>query len=397
MIFHTDMSQSSFRTPSPNALLLLEDGTEFTGYGIGMAGLTTGELCFNTAMTGYQEILTDPSYYGQIITFTMPHIGNVGCNEEDTESRAAHAKGLVIREPITAPSSWRAASTLDTWLTEKGLTGISGIDTRALTLHIRRHGHLRAAIAYHTGGIKAIDREAVQRALASTPSMAGAEMTAFVRREAAEPWSEGVWRSSVEAAAEYHVVAVDYGAKSNILRLLVEKGCSLSVVPGDASAESILALKPDGVFLSNGPGDPAATGLFAVPVIIALLERGIPLFGICLGHQLLALSLGAATEKMPQGHRGANHPVQALATKKVEITSQNHGFAVSRTALPAEVEVTHLSLFDGTVQGIRHRSLPAFSVQYHPESSPGPHDSEYLFDAFIEMMRTHKTGGAEKK
>ena len=384
------MPEASHFAPPLTALLLLEDGTEFTGYGIGAEGITSGELCFNTAMTGYQEILTDPSYYGQIITFTMPHIGNVGCNDEDAESPVVFAKGLIIREPMTESSNWRATASLSGWLKERGLTGISGIDTRALTLHMRAHGHPRAVIAYHAEGVAAIDRKTLQERLASTPSLEGAEMTAFVKREMHEPWTEGVWRSPGVKEAGFHVVAIDYGAKSNILRLLVEKGCRLDVVAGDTPAAEILALQPDGVFLSNGPGDPAATAAFAVPVIQALLARGVPVFGICLGHQLLALALGASTEKLHQGHRGANHPVQSLRTKKVEITSQNHGFVVSLDSVPEAMEVTHLSSFDGTIEGIRHRNLPAFSVQYHPESSPGPHDSEYLFDHFIDLMQASR-------
>jgi carbamoyl-phosphate synthase small subunit len=381
--------------PSPNALLILEDGTEYEGMGIGAEGVTYGELCFNTAMTGYQEILTDPSYYGQIITFTTPHIGNIGCNSDDGESHIAHARGMVIREPLTPSSNWRAEEGLNAWLSKRGITGISGVDTRALTNTMRRTGHPRVAIAYRAEGINRVDRIALLNALNVMPEMAGTELTQHVRSQENSQWEKGVWRGRQALAApttndSFHVVAIDYGAKHNILRLLVEKGCRVTVMPSNISVEAILAVAPDGVFLSNGPGDPAETGKFAVPMIQGVMEQNIPIFGICLGHQLLALALGAKTEKLHQGHRGANHPVKALESGRVEITSQNHGFVVCRDPLPPHMEVTHISLFDGSIEGIRHATKPAFSVQYHPESSPGPHDSEYLFDQFVAMMAAHK-------
>jgi carbamoyl-phosphate synthase small subunit len=381
---------SSWILPKPNAVLLCEDGTEYEGYGIGAEGVTIGELCFNTSMTGYQEILTDPSYHGQIVTFTAPHIGNVGCTEEDMESDGYGAAGLVIREPITEPSNWRASAHLHDWLGLRDVTGISGIDTRALTIHMRQHGHPRVAIAYDTAGNHHIDRGALVAALSQLPSMKGAELTQHVRCQSAYGWSQGAWSLmggySDAHATSKHVVALDFGAKHNILRMLVHAGCRVTVVPSTMSADQILELQPDGVFLSNGPGDPMATAAFAVPTIRALLERTVPIFGICLGHQLLALALGARTDKMYQGHRGGNHPVQHVASGKVEITSQNHGFVVRSDDLPDTVEVTHISLFDGTIEGFRHKTKPAFSVQYHPESSPGPHDSRYLFQQFVQMM-----------
>ena len=388
--------------PTPNALLLLADGTVFSGYGIGATGNIAGEVCFNTAMTGYQEILTDPSYSGQVITFTAPHIGNVGCNVDDIESLDAGAAtafgacGLILREAITAPSSFRSSVHFDTWLAQRGITGISGVDTRALTRHIRTHGSQNCAIAYlsanHPAGVTREELlKKAKAALEAAPDMDGLELAAHATTKTTHDWTHPRWAltpdAAQNAAVAHHVVAVDYGVKYNILRSLVSSGCRLTVVPATATAEDILALKPDGLFLSNGPGDPAATAHYALPTIKKLIDSKLPIFGICLGHQLLGLALGARTEKMKQGHRGANHPVKDLTTGKVEITSQNHGFAVSDQGLPADVEVTHRSLFDGTVQGIRHKTLPIFSVQGHPEASPGPHDSQYLFMRFTDMMQ----------
>jgi carbamoyl-phosphate synthase small subunit len=376
--------------PTPNAILLFENGTEFQGYGIGVEGMAFGELCFNTAMNGYQEILTDPSYYGQIITFTTPHIGNVGANIEDFESNNVKAQGLVLRELPTNYSNWRAQSNFNNWLINHEITGISGVDTRQITNYIRREGHPKVAIAFHEGGLREIDRGAIIAELTSTKDMNGAELTHFVRTEVSYEWDKPIWHFGGDAQninADLHVVAIDYGAKLNILRHLVERGCKVTVVSGKTPLSEILALNPDGVFLSNGPGDPAATGVFAAEIIKGLIEKNIPIFGICLGHQLLSLALGAKTEKLYQGHRGANHPVKNLRNGKVEITSQNHGFVVGSDTLPDCVEVTHISLFDGTIEGIKHKTKPAFSVQYHPESSPGPHDSLYLFDEFIKIMR----------
>ena len=396
--------------PAPNAALMLADGTVFFGYGIGQVGTMSGEICFNTAMTGYQEILTDPSYAGQIITFTFPHIGNVGANEEDIESEDSlqspvsslqkkeaqivplGAQGLILREAITEPSSFRATSHLNDWLTARGITGISGIDTRALTRHIRLNGAQNCAIVVASRQSPATSEELVKKtseALGQAPDMNGLELAAHVTTKKNYEWTEQRWelgKGHPQRTGDYHVVAIDYGVKRNILRSLASSGVRLTVVPATATAEEILAMNPDGVFLSNGPGDPAATGSYAVPTIKKLVVSGKPIFGICLGHQMLGIALGCRTEKMRQGHRGANHPVKDLHTGKVEITSQNHGFAISVTNLPDDVEVTHRSLFDGTIQGIAVKGKPIFSVQGHPEASPGPHDSQYLFERFVEMM-----------
>ncbi len=391
--------------PTPNAALLLADGTVFFGYGVGKPGATSGEICFNTAMTGYQEILTDPSYTGQIITFTFPHIGNVGANMEDVETVKPTVAGLILREPITAPSNFRSQHPLDQWLEMQGITGICGIDTRALTRHIRLKGAQNCAIVVVSGQSPVAREELLKKAKAAleqAPDMNGLELAAHVTTKANYEWKTKRW----ELGAGYtdhrilstdhssHVVAIDYGCKQNILRSLASAGCRLTVLPATASAEDVLALKPDGVFLSNGPGDPAATGQYAVPTIKKLMAAGLPIFGICLGHQMLGIALGCRTEKMKQGHRGANHPVKDLATGKVEITSQNHGFAISDQGLPADVEVTHRSLFDGTIQGIRVKGQPIFSVQGHPEASPGPHDSQYLFQQFVDLMTKNKKKAA---
>lgn len=378
--------------PAPNAALMLGDGTVFFGYGIGALGTTSGEICFNTAMTGYQEILTDPSYAGQIITFTFPHIGNVGANGEDIESQIPRAAGLIVREAITEPSNFRASAHLDAWLKTHDLRGISGIDTRALTRHIRLKGAQNCAIAYleTKGDAKAELLKKVKQALDIAPDMNGLELAAHVTTTNNFAWSQGRFALGEGYVDQHangpHVVAIDYGVKANILRSLASAGVRLTVVPATTTAEEILALKPAGVFLSNGPGDPAATGSYAVPVIKKLIEADVPIFGICLGHQMLGIALGCRTLKMKQGHRGANHPVKDEQTGKVEITSQNHGFAISDEGLPEEVVVTHRSLFDGTIQGIRHKTKPIFSVQGHPEASPGPHDSQYLFARFVAMM-----------
>ncbi len=383
--------------PTQNAALLLADGTVFSGYGIGKAGTASGEICFNTAMTGYQEILTDPSYTGQIITFTFPHIGNIGTNVEDVEAEKPSVSGLILREPITAPSNFRAVSHFNNWLEMQGITGICGIDTRALTRHIRLKGAQNCAIAFAPAATREALVKQARAALEAAPDMNGLELAAHVTTQANHAWNKQRWelgKGYPELRGDEknlpHIVAIDYGVKQNILRSLASVGCRLTVVPATASAEDILALKPAGVFLSNGPGDPAATGHYAVPVIKKLLEANMPIFGICLGHQMLGIALGARTLKMNQGHRGANHPVKDLRTGKVEITSQNHGFAISDEGLPEHVEVTHRSLFDGTIQGIRHKTKPAFSVQGHPEASPGPHDSFYLFQRFVEMLHQPK-------
>lgn len=381
------------------AVLLLADGAAFYGHAVGAPGVAPGELCFNTAMTGYQEILTDPSYAGQIITFTFPHIGNTGVNDEDAESQRAVAQGLVLREDITAPSNWRQAGGLDAWLRAQQVTGICGVDTRALTRRLRLGGAVNGLIyAPESGRVNPDMPELAElRAkLAGHPSLEGEDLVSRLDEKPAADWREPLWSHDNATVKQPEdgplVVALDFGMKDNIARHLVSRGCRVRMVPGRTPVEEILALKPDGVFLSNGPGDPAATGAWALPTIRALLEKDLPLFGICLGHQLLALALGAQTEKMFQGHRGANHPVLERETGKVEITSHNHGFTVSRASLPSGVKETHTSLFDDTVQGIRLDGRPVFSVQYHPEASPGPHDSGYLFGRFVDTLHPRHPG-----
>ncbi|MER2520554.1 MAG: glutamine-hydrolyzing carbamoyl-phosphate synthase small subunit [Bdellovibrionales bacterium] len=392
------MDKASLRqragAPAPTTctgLLVLADGTVFEGQGLGATGNAVGEVCFNTSMTGYQEILTDPSYAGQIITFTFPHIGNIGTNAEDIESSKPAARGLVLRADITSPSNWRSTQHLQDWLTKNNLIGLSGIDTRALTRRIRDGGAPNGVIAHAPDG--KFDLEALRKTAKDWPGLDGMDLALDVACAAPYEWKEGLWRAA-PPTPNFHVVAIDYGAKRNILRCLAQAGCRVTIVPAQTKAEDIFALNPDGVFLSNGPGDPAATGVYSVPVIQAVLDRGIPLFGICLGHQMLGLALGGRTTKMPRGHRGANHPVKDLQTGRVEITSQNHGFCVITETLPPTAEVTHVSLFDGSNEGLRLKNKPAFSVQYHPEASPGPHDSHYLFRRFIEMMES--SNGARK-
>ena len=376
------------RPDRATGVLVLHDGSVLWGYGIGAVGAAVGEVCFNTSMTGYQEILTDPSYAGQIITFTFPHIGNVGTNPEDIETVTPAARGLVIRADITTPSNWRSTQHLDHWLQKHGLVGLSGLDTRRLTRRIRDGGAPNGVIAHDPDG--RFDLDALKARAAAWPGLDGMDLALEVSCRQSYRWDESIWRLGSgydrQQAPRFHVVAVDYGAKRNILRCLAAAGCRMTVVPATSGAADILRHKPDGVFLSNGPGDPAATGKYAVPAIRGVLDAGMPLFGICLGHQMLALALGGRTEKMARGHRGANHPVKDLATGKVEITSQNHGFMVVPESLPAEVEVSHVSLFDGSNEGIRLKNRPVFSVQYHPEASPGPQDSHYLFDRFTALM-----------
>jgi carbamoyl-phosphate synthase small subunit len=373
----------------PTAALALQDGTVFLGLGVGRPGIRVGELVFNTAITGYQEILTDPSYAGQIITFTFPHIGNVGTNAEDVEAINVAACGMVVRTPITDPSSWRNHAHLSKWLERNGLASITGVDTRRITRLLREGGAQNAALGYAPDG--ELNIEDLKAQAKSWPGLVGMDLAPEVTTRQRYQWRKRMWRLSEgygEGAQDGpHIVTLDYGVKQNILRSLAERGCRVTVLPADSKADDVLALKPDGIVLANGPGDPAATGDYAVPEIRKLIDTGTPLFGICLGHQLLALALGAKTEKMPHGHHGANHPVKDLLTGKVEITSQNHGFAVADGELPVSVEVTHRSLFDGTIQGIRSTDRPAFSVQYHPEASPGPHDSGYLFDRFVTMIQ----------
>jgi len=376
----------------PTAILVFADGTALSGFGLGAGGEAVGEVCFNTAITGYQEILTDPSYAGQIITFTFPHIGNVGTNIEDNETTNSAATsgvcGAVLRAGITNPSNYRAATHLDAWLKSRGIIAISGIDTRALTRRIRTQGMADAIIAHSPDGI--FDIPALAAKAAAWGGLEGRDLAKDVTTTQTYTWDETRWQWGEgfgrQESPSRHVVAIDYGVKRNILRCLASTGCKLTVVSAKATAEEILALKPDGIFLSNGPGDPAATGAYAVPEIKKLIDAGTPLFGICLGHQILSLALGATTEKMHQGHHGANHPVKDLTTGKVEITSMNHGFTVARDTLPEHVEETHISLFDKTNCGLRVKDKPIFSVQYHPEASPGPQNSHYLFEWFVGMM-----------
>jgi carbamoyl-phosphate synthase small subunit len=376
-----------------NAALVLEDGSVFWGQGVGAEGVAIGEICFNTSITGYQEIMTDPSYAGQIITFTFPHIGNVGVNPEDVESTTPAVRGCILRAPITEPANWRAAGRLGDWLKSHDLVGITGVDTRRLTRRVRDGGAPKGALI-HVADQESIDLGALRFMADQWPGLEGMDLAKEVMCRQPYGWEETTWTLGSgygrQQAPRHHVVALDYGAKRNILRCLAASGCRVTVVPGDADLDGILRHQPDGVFLSNGPGDPAATGEYAVPVIRALLERGMPIFGICLGHQLLALALGAKTYKLHMGHRGANQPVKNLDTGRVEITSQNHGFSVDRKTLPAHAVETHVSLFDGTNEGFRVEGIPAFAVQYHPEASPGPQDSHYLFDDFVRLMSAHR-------
>jgi carbamoyl-phosphate synthase small subunit len=382
------MSDEFNPPPGATAALVLADGTVFWGQGIGAAGSAVGEVCFNTAMTGYQEVMTDPSYAGQIITFTFPHIGNVGANAEDVESITPVARGLVLASDITEPSNWRATRSFDDWLKSHGLVGIAGIDTRRLTRRLRDLGAANATIAHAPDG--ALDIAKLRAEAAAWPGLDGMDLAIQVTGRQTRSWDETRWTLEsgygVQTEPRHHVVAIDYGAKRNILRSLASAGCRVTVVPADATTEDVLRHKPDGVFLSNGPGDPAATGVYAVPVIRDLIETGMPIFGICLGHQLLSLAVGGRTEKMHHGHRGANHPVKELATGKVEITSQNHGFVVVTESLPDNCVATHVSLFDGSNEGFRMTDKPVFAVQYHPEASPGPADAHHLFDRFVRMM-----------
>lgn len=376
-------------TDRPTACLALADGTIFYGQGFGATGQTVAELCFNTAMTGYQEIMTDPSYAGQIVTFTFPHIGNVGINADDDESADPVASGMVVKWDPTEQSSWRAAGELTDWLAKRGRICIGGVDTRRLTRAIRQQGAPHVALAHDPEGN--FDIEALVAAARAFKGLEGLDLAKDVTCAQSYKWNEMRWAwpegYSERKGEGFKVVAIDFGAKRNILRCLASAGCDVTVLPATATAEDVLAQNPDGVFLSNGPGDPAATGVYAVPMIKAILEKDLPVFGICLGHQMLALALGARTVKMNHGHHGANHPVKDYDTGKVEITSMNHGFTVDSQTLPEGVLETHVSLFDGSNCGIRVADRPVFSVQYHPEASPGPQDSYYLFERFAEAMR----------
>ena len=376
----------------PTALIALADGQLFYGKGFGATGVTVAELVFNTAMTGYQEIMTDPSYAGQVVTFTFPHIGNVGVTPEDDEAGAPGAAGMVVKWDPTEPSNWRATADLVRWLEKNDRIGIGGVDTRRLTRAIRQQGAPHVAIAHSPDGV--FDIEALVKKAREWKGLVGLDLAKEVTCAQSYTWNEKRWAwpegYSKREGPGLKVVAIDYGAKRNILRCLASAGCDVTVLPASATAEDVLALNPEGVFLSNGPGDPAATGEYAVPMIQGVLAADLPVFGICLGHQMLALALGAKTIKMNHGHHGANHPVKDQETGKVEITSMNHGFAVDAQTLPTGVKETHVSLFDGSNCGIRVENRPVFSVQYHPEASPGPQDSYYLFDRFADAMRARR-------
>lgn len=386
-----------WRTLSYTGVLVLGSGEIIQGHGLGAVGEAVGEVCFNTAMTGYQEILTDPSYAGQILTFTFPHIGNVGANDEDIETvdldQSAGAVGAIFGAPVTEPSNFRSQIKLTDWLVKHDIIALSSIDTRALTTLIREKGMQNAVIAHSPQG--KFDFEALRDKAKKWAGIDGADLVPTVGTKKSYRWNETPWRlgegfGSQQVKAKYRVVAIDYGIKRNILRLLAEQGCEVIVVPATTVSSEILALAPDGIFLSNGPGDPAETGKYAAPIIRDLLAAKIPTFGICLGHQMMALAVGAKTKKMPQGHHGANHPVKDFITGKVEIVSMNHGFAVERDSLPENAVETHRSLFDGSNCGIALTDRPAFSVQHHPEASPGPQDSHYLFSRFIDLMQRSK-------
>jgi carbamoyl-phosphate synthase small subunit len=386
-----DPANTPAQPEGATGVLVFADGRVAWGQGFGAEGEAVGELCFHTAMTGYQEIMTDPSFARQVVAFTFPHIGNVGANAEDVEARDPHALGCIVREAVTGPSSFRAETDFPNWMRDNGRIGIAGLDTRALTRLVRKEGPPSIVIAHRADG--QLDVEALRKMAADWPGLEGMDLAKDVSREQLEEWSGGKWslgegyRLGGNDKKRPHVVAIDYGAKRNIFRNLVEAGARVTILPATASFDEAMSHEPDGFFLSNGPGDPAATGKYAVPVIKQMLASKKPLFGICLGHQMLALAVGGKTAKMFQGHRGANHPVKRLEDGRVEITSMNHGFAVERKGLPKNVRETHVSLFDDSNCGIELTDRPAFSVQYHPEASPGPQDSFYLFEKFVGMMR----------
>ncbi len=385
---------AKWQEPTKTARLILQDGTIIEGYGLGATGSAIGEVCFNTAMTGYQEILTDPSYCAQIITFTFPHIGNVGINEDDLETSnevaGAGIRGCILRADITSPANYRSSGHFNDWLIKHNIIAICGIDTRALTALIREKGMQNAVIAHHAEG--QFDHDELLESVGKWPGLVGMDLAKDVTCKKPYEWSESLWKwpdgFDQRTRDDFHVVIMDFGVKRNILRCLAAQNCRLTIVPASTGASDILALQPDGIFLSNGPGDPAKTGEYVVPELKKLIESGLPIFGICLGHQMLALALGAKTVKMHQGHHGANHPVKDFTTGKVEITSMNHGFAVDSDSLPEHVEQTHISLFDQSNCGISVKDKPIFSVQYHPEASPGPQDSHYLFARFAKALKS---------
>ncbi|WP_295850812.1 glutamine-hydrolyzing carbamoyl-phosphate synthase small subunit [uncultured Xylophilus sp.] len=381
----------------PSAILALADGTVFLGHSIGAAGSTVGEVVFNTAMTGYQEILTDPSYAQQIVTLTYPHIGNYGVNDEDVEADKVHAAGLIVKDLPLVASNFRQTLTLDQYLVREKTVAIAGIDTRKLTRHLRTKGAQNGCIVGLEAGEQPTQQQ-IDRAIAQAkgaPSMAGLDLAKVVSVKAPYEWTQTEWKLGegygLQIAPKFHVVAFDYGVKKNILRMVAERGAQITVVPAQTSAADVLKLAPDGIFLANGPGDPEPCD-YAIAAARELIDKGIPTFGICLGHQIMALAMGAKTYKMKFGHHGANHPVKDLDNGRVSITSQNHGFAVDEKSLPATLRATHISLFDNTLQGLAHTEKPAFCFQGHPEASPGPHDIAYLFDRFAALMQNHKQG-----
>jgi len=396
----THKSQDSLKKIDPTGVLVLENGTSFHGYGFGYEGFATGEVCFNTSITGYQEIITDPSYAGQIINFTFPHIGNVGTNNEDNESDKIWAKGVIFNTDITSPSNYRSIQNLDSWLKKNKIVGIAGIDTRKLTNYIRDYGAPKGTLEFANN--KKHDVKKLKKITENWSGLLGLDLASEVSCSKPYKWNSfKTWNKKngyiKNKKKKYKIVAIDYGIKKNILRCLSDLHCEVKIVPAETAGQKILNEKPDGIFLSNGPGDPAATGKYAIPIIKQLIKSGIPIFGICLGHQILSLALGAKTSKMHLGHRGANHPVKNLKTKKVEITSQNHGFKVVEKSIPSNVNITHLSLFDKSIEGIELKNKPVFSVQYHPEASPGPQDSKYLFNKFINYISKEKKYAKKKR
>ena len=394
------VSQDSLKEINPTGVLVLEDGTFFYGYGFGYGGIATGEVCFNTSITGYQEIITDPSYAGQIINFTFPHIGNVGTNEEDNESNKVWTKGVIFNTDITSPSNYRSIKNLNVWLKKNKIVGIAGIDTRKLTNYIRDYGAPKGTLEFTSS--KKHDVKKLRKITKDWSGLLDLDLASKVSCSKPYKWNSlKTWNKKngylKNKKKKYKIVAIDYGFKKNILRCFSDLHCEVIIVPAETSSQKILNKKPDGIFLSNGPGDPAATGKYAIPIIKQLIKSKLPIFGICLGHQILSLALGAKTSKMHLGHRGANHPVKNLKTKKVEITSQNHGFKVEKNSIPNNVNITHISLFDKSVEGIELKNKPIFSVQYHPEASPGPQDSKYLFNKFINYISKEKKYAKKKR